>query len=106
LAKEGRIILDLENVVEANHVSSQTRELRTLQFGNLEPVVIFEPWLLSPVMKEKSFLAAFLDRTTINMTSCSKLEEETDEEGVNKENCSREIDKTATTQEAMPVCFN
>ena len=46
--KEGKIILDLDDVVEANHVSSQTRELCTLQFGNLEPVVLFEPWLLSP----------------------------------------------------------
>jgi len=43
LAKEGRIILDLDDVVEANHVSSQTRDLCTLPFGNLEPVVLFEP---------------------------------------------------------------
>ena len=54
LAKEGRIILDLDDIVEANHVSFQTRELCSLQFGNLEPVVLLEPWLLSPDMKEMS----------------------------------------------------
>ena len=30
LAKEGRIILDMDNVIETNHVSSQIRELCTL----------------------------------------------------------------------------
>jgi len=54
LAKEGRIVLDLDDVVEANHVSSQTKELCTLQFGNLDPVILFKPWLLSPDMKEMS----------------------------------------------------
>jgi len=47
LAKEGRIILNLDDVVEAHHVSSQARELCTLQFGNLEHVVLLEPWLLN-----------------------------------------------------------
>ena len=42
-AKEGRIILDLDDIVKANHVSSQTRELCTLPFWNLEPIVLFEP---------------------------------------------------------------
>jgi len=86
LAKQGRIILDLYAVVEANHVSSQIRELCTLQFGNLEPVVLSEPWLLSPNMEDGSFSAAFLHIIMVNMTSCSELEEETDEEGVDKEN--------------------
>jgi len=56
LAKEGRIILDLDDVVEKNHVSSQTRELCTLQFGNVELIVLFEPWMLSPDMKEMNAL--------------------------------------------------
>jgi len=57
-------------------------------------------------MKEKSFSTSFLDRTTVNMTSCSELEEETDEEGVSKENCSGEIDKIAAAVEAMVICLN
>jgi len=57
-------------------------------------------------MKEKSFLAAFLDRTTVNITSRSELEEQSDEEGVSKENCSGEIDKIVAASEAMPVCLN
>jgi len=51
LAKDGRIILELDNVLEANHISSQIRELCTLQFGKLEPVILFKPWLLSPNTK-------------------------------------------------------
>jgi len=57
-------------------------------------------------MKEKSFSAVFLNRTTFNMTSCLELEEETDEEGVSKENCSEETNKIVATLEAMPVCLN
>jgi len=40
------------------------------------------------------------------MTSCSELEEETDEEGVSKENCSGETDKIVVALEAMPICLN
>jgi len=38
-------------------------------------------------MKERYFSTTFLDRTSVNMTSCSELEEETDEEDASKENC-------------------
>jgi len=106
LAKEGRIILDLDDVVGANHIYSQTRELCTLHFGNLEPVVLFKPCLVSLDMKGKSFSVVFLDRTMVNMTSCSELEEEIDEEGVRKENYSRETDKIVAALEAMLVCLN
>jgi len=106
LAKEGRIILDLDNVLEANYVSSQIRELCTLQFRNIAPVVLFEPWLLSPNMKERSFSTAFFDRITVNMTSCSELEEEIDEEGASKENCFGETNKIVVALEAMPVRLN
>ena len=106
LAKEGRIILDLDDVVKANHVSSQRRELCPLQFGNLEPVIQFEPWLLSPNTEERSFSSAFLDRITVNMTSCSELEEETNKKVVSKENCSGETDKIVDALEAMPIYLN
>jgi len=106
LAKEGSIILDLDDVVEANHVSSQTRELCTLQFRKLELVVLFEPWFVSPNTKERSFSAAFLDRITVEMTSCSELEEETGEEGAGKENYLRETNETIAALEAMPICLN
>ena len=39
------------------------------------------------------------------MTSCSELEEETEEEGVSKENCSEETDKIVASLEAVPVCL-
>jgi len=92
LAKEGRIILDLDDVVNANHISSQTRELWTLHFGNLEHVVLLEPRLLNPNTQERSFLVTFLDRTTVNMTSCSEVEEEIGEKGANTEDWLREMD--------------
>jgi len=57
-------------------------------------------------MKEKSFSTAVLDRTTVNMTSCSELEEEAKKEGLSNENCSREKDKTVAALETMPVCLN
>jgi len=51
--------------------------------------------------KERSFSAAFLYRTTVNMDTSSEFEEETDEEGVSKENWSREMDKTVAALEPM-----
>ena len=102
LAKQGRIILDLDDVAEANHVSTPIRELCTLQFGNLKLIVLFEPWLLNSNTEVRSFSTAFLDRTRVNMTSCSELKEETNE-GVNKENCSRDTDKTVAALEAMVI---
>ena len=68
--------------------------------------MLFEPCLLSPNMQERSFSATFLDRTMVNMISCSELEEETYEEGASKENCSGETDKIVTAIEAMPICLN
>ena len=40
------------------------------------------------------------------MASCFELEEETDEDGVSKENCSGETDKIVTALEAMAICLN
>ena len=86
LTKEGRIILDQDDIVETNHVSSQTRELCTLQFGNLVPFILLEPGLPNPNMQGRSLPVTFLDRTMVNRTSCSEVEEEMDEEGGRKEN--------------------
>ena len=80
--------MDLDDVVETNHISSQTRELCTLQFGNLEAVVLLEPGSPNPIMQERSLSTTFVNRLTITMTSCSETEEEMDEEDSNKENCS------------------
>jgi len=45
-------------------------------------------------MKGRSFSADFLDKTTINVTLCSELKEQIDEEGVSNENCLEETNKT------------
>ena len=39
------------------------------------------------------------------MTLRFRLEEETDVEGANKENCQGETDKTVAALEAMFICF-
>jgi len=57
-------------------------------------------------MKKRSLSSAFLHRTMVNMTSCSELEEETNKEGISKEDCSRETDKLVAALEAMPICLN
>ena len=106
LAKEGRIILDLEDLVETNHVFFQPRELCTLQFGNLEFVILLEPELLNSNMQERSFPVNFPEKTMVNMTLCSEVEEEMNEEGSSKENCLGETDNTVATLEAMPIDLN
>jgi len=40
------------------------------------------------------------------MTLCYEVEEETDEEGGSKENCSGETDKIVAALEAMPMHLN
>ena len=57
-------------------------------------------------MQERSFSITFLNRRTVNITSSSKLEEETDVEGASKENCSAEMDKTVAALAAMPIHLN
>ena len=106
LVKEGWIILDRNDVVETNYVSSTTRELCTLHFGNLETIILLELELLNLNIQERSFPVTFLGRTTINMTSYSEVEEETDEDGGNKENCSGETDKNVAALEVMPIRLN
>jgi len=54
-------------------------------------------------MKERIFSVDFLDKTMVKMTSCSKLEEETDGEGVSEENYSGDTDKIVVALEAMPI---
>jgi len=62
--------------------------------------------LLNPNIQERSFPITFFDRTTINIASCSEVEDDTDEEGVGKENYSGETNKTVATLEAMPMRLN
>ena len=68
----------MDDVVETNQICSQTKDLSTIQFGNMEHVVLLEHELLNPIIQERCFLVTFFDKITISMTSCSKVEEETD----------------------------
>jgi len=69
-------------------------------------VILLETGLPNPNMQERSFAVTFLDRTTVNMTSCFELEEETNEEDGSKDNCLGEPDKTVAATEAMPMNLN
>jgi len=47
-AKDGSIILDLDDIVESNHISCQTRGLSLIQFTSLKPFILHEHGLSSP----------------------------------------------------------
>ena len=78
--QDGTIILDLDDVVETNHISCQTKGLSPIQFGSLEPFVLHEHGLPNPVMQERSFPVNIFDKLTVNMASCFDIEEEADKE--------------------------
>jgi len=79
-AYDGTIILDLDNVVKTNHIFFQTKRLSAIQFGSLEPAILYEHGIPNPSMQEGFFLVNVFDKPAANMTSCSEVEEETDKE--------------------------
>jgi len=102
LVKDGTIILDLEDVVETNHISCQTKGLSLIQFRSLEPFVLYEHGLPNPATQERSFLVNVFDK----LTSCSEVEEEVDEGDGRHENFLGEVDMTVAALEAMPMHLN
>ena len=80
LIEDGTIILDLDDVVETNHISYRTRGLSLFQFGSLDPAILYEHGLTSPAAQGGFFPVSIFDKLTVNMTSCSKVKEEADEE--------------------------
>ena len=65
LIKDETIILNLDDVVETNHISCQTKGLPLIQFKSLEPIVLYEHGLPSPTMQEGFFQPA----SSINLQS-------------------------------------
>ena len=55
-------------------------ELFTIQFGSLKYIDLLEQGLLNPITLEEFFLVNFFQKITVNRISCSKLEEEMEEE--------------------------
>jgi len=106
LIKDGTKILDLDNIVETNHISYQTKRLSLIQFGSSKPAILYEHGLSSPTMQERFFAVNIFDKLIINMIACSELEEEADEENSKHENSLGEMDKTVAALEAMPMCLN
>ena len=68
LIKDRTIILDLDDVVEANHILCQTRGLSIIQFGGLEPFVLHEHRLPNPATQERSLTVNVFDKLAVNMT--------------------------------------
>ena len=106
LAKNGMIILNLDDVVETNHILCQTNELSITWLASLEPIVLHEHGLPNLVTQEVFFLISIFDILAVNMTSCSKVGEEADMEDSRQENSPEEMDKTLASKEAMPVRLN
>ena len=105
LIKDGTIILDLDNVVETNHISCQTMAMSPIQFGCFEPAVLYVHGLPSPATQEGFFPVNVFEKLAVNMTSCSEVKELSEEDG-RRENSSKEINKTMAALEAMPICLN
>ena len=80
LIKDEIIILDSDDRVETNRISCQTKVLSLIQFGSLEPTLLYEPELPSPTIQGGFFLVRVFDKLTVNMTWCSKVKEEANEE--------------------------
>ena len=103
LANDGIIILDLDDVIEIDHISCQINGLFVIQFGRLELVVLQEHGLPNPIMQERFVPISIFDKLTINMTSCSQVEEETEEEDDRQKNSLRQKDKSLDALKCMPV---
>jgi len=101
--EDGTKILDLDIVVETNHISCQTRGLSLIQFRSLKPFVLHEHRLPNPATQERSFIVNVFDKLAVNMTSCFEVEEELDER---QDNSLCEIDNTLAALEAIPVRLN
>jgi len=86
LIEDGTIILDLDNVTETNRISCQTKGLSLIQFGSLEPAVLYEPGLPSLTTQGEFFPVRVFNKLIVNMTLCSKVKEEADEEDGRQKN--------------------
>jgi len=86
-----------------NDISSQTRELLVIWFGNLELAALLENRLHNFIIQKRPAPVTFFDKITINMTSCSEVEEAG---SGRQENSSAEIGKTLAALAAMPVRLN
>jgi len=77
--------------------------LSTIQFGNVEPVVLLEIGLLNLVTQQRFFLVTIFNKITVNMTSCSDLKEGTDEEDEKSEKSPGETEKTLAALVVIPI---
>jgi len=98
--------LDVDDIVKTNHISSQIKELSIIQFGSLELVVLQKHGLLNPITQEGFLTTNLFDKIIINMTTCSKVEEEISEEDDRQECSLREMNETLATLEIIPMCLN
>jgi len=80
--------------------------LSTILFGSLKPVVLCEHELPNPITHEEFFPISVFNKLIVNMTSCSEVEEEKDEEDGTLVNSSGEMDKILAALKAMPVYLN
>jgi len=65
------------------------------------PIDLLEQEPLVPVILEEFFPTGFFEKVTVNMTSCSELEEDDDEGSDRQEESPRVADKTLTVLEAL-----
>ena len=66
------------------------------------PIDLLEQEPLIPVTLQEFFPTGFFEKVTVNMTSCSELEEEEDEGSDGQEESPQLADKTLTILKALP----
>jgi len=86
LAKNGTIILDLDDVVKTNCISCQAKRLSIILFGSLLPIGLHKNGLPNLVTQEGFFPIRIFDKLVVNITLYSKVEEEIEEEDGRQEN--------------------
>ena len=76
---------------------------KSVQRQEILPIYLLEQEPLIPITLEEFFPTGFFEKVTVNMTSCSELEEEEDEGSDAQDESLKVADKTLTILEALPA---
>jgi len=79
------------------------KKSKNITRNEILPIDLLEQEPLVPVTLKEFFPIGFFEKVTVNMTSCSELEEEEDEGSDRQEKSPRVAEKTLTILEALPT---
>ena len=82
--------------------SKGKKKSKNVKRHEILPIDLLKQEPLVPVTLEKFFPTGFFEKVTVNMTSCSELEEEEDEGSDGQEESPQVADKTVTVLKVLP----